>query len=113
MAGDTIVQDLEVLATLGHIVVFGFLAGAGETNLQAEAIKHFSKAPTISYSEIYATYFSNFELVKESLSEVYRLLDEGKVKPVYSTMPLADAAKAHNMIESGKVLGKLVLTPNL
>lgn len=113
VAGDTIVQDLEVLATLGHIVVFGFLAGAGETNLQAEAIKHFSKAPTISYSEIYATYFSNFELVKESLSKVYRLLDEGKVKPVYSTMPLADAAKAHDMIESGKVLGKLVLTPNL
>lgn len=112
VAGDTAVQDLEVLATLGHIVVFGFLAGVGETNLQAEAIKHFSKAPTISYSEIYATYFSNFDLVKVSLENVYQMLAEGKVKPIYSTMPLSQAAQAHDDIESGKVMGKLILTPD-
>jgi NADPH:quinone reductase-like Zn-dependent oxidoreductase len=111
IAGDTAVQDLEVLATLGHIVVFGFLGGVGETNLQAEAIKHFSKAPTISYSEIYATYFSNFDLVKVSLENVYQMLAEGKVKPIYSTMPLSQAAQAHDDIESGKVMGKLILTP--
>lgn len=111
VAGDTAVQDLEVLATLGHIVVFGFLAGVGETNLQAEAVKHFSKAPTISYSEIYATYFSNFDLVKASLENVYQMLAEGKVKPIYSTMPLSQAAQAHDNIESGKVMGKLILTP--
>ena len=113
VAGDTAVQDLEVLATLGHIVVFGFLGGVGETNLQAEAIKHFSKAPTISYSEIYATYFSNFDLVKVSLENVYQMLAEGKVKPIYSTMPLSQAAQAHDDIESGKVMGKLILTPNV
>ncbi|WP_434764019.1 quinone oxidoreductase family protein [Vibrio fortis] len=113
VAGDTAVQDLEVLATLGHIVVFGFLGGAGETNLQAEAIKHFSKAPTISYSEIFATYFSNFDLVKVSLENVYQMLAEGKVKPIYSTMPLSQAAQAHDDIESGKVMGKLILTPNV
>lgn len=112
VAGDTAVQDLEVLATLGHIVVFGFLGGVGETNLQAEAIKHFSKAPTISYSEIYATYFSNFDLVKVSLENVYQMLTEGKVKPIYSTMPLSQAAQAHDDIESGKVMGKLILTPD-
>lgn len=111
VAGDTIKQDLEVLATLGHIVVFGFLAGTGTTNTQAEAIKYFSKAPTISYSEIYATYFSNFALVKRSLEKVYELLKAGKVKPIYSTMPLTQAAEAHDLIESGKVMGKLVLTP--
>ncbi|HHF0522380.1 TPA: zinc-binding alcohol dehydrogenase family protein [Vibrio alginolyticus] len=111
VAGDTAVQDLEVLATLGHIVVFGFLAGAGETNLQAEAIKHFSKAPTITYSEIYATYFSNFDLVKTSLENVYQILAEGKLKPVYSTMPLSEVSQAHDKIESGKVMGKLLLTP--
>ncbi|MDK9735946.1 zinc-binding dehydrogenase [Vibrio sp. D404a] len=112
VAGDTITQDLEVLATLGHIVIFGFLAGVGETNLQAEAVKHFAKAPTISYSEIYATYFSNFELVKESMNQVYKLLDEGKVKPIYSAMPLSEAAKAHDLLESGKVMGKMLLTPH-
>ncbi|WP_285465892.1 zinc-binding dehydrogenase [Vibrio sp. D420a] len=40
------------------------------------------------------------------------MLAEGKVKPIYSTMPLSQAAQAHDDIESGKVMGKLILTPN-
>lgn len=111
VAGDTIKQDLEVLATLGHIVIFGFLAGMGETNLQAEVGKYFSKAPTITYSEIYATYFSNFELVKSSLEHIYQLLDQDEVAPIYTTLPLEQAAQAHDLIESGKVLGKMLLLP--
>jgi len=111
VAGDTIKQDLDVLATLGHIVIFGFLAGVGETNLQAEAVQHFGKAPTISYSEIYATFFSNFPLVKQSMNAIYQLLDEGKIKPVYSTMPLAEASQAHDLLESGKIMGKMLLIP--
>ena len=112
VAGDTIKQDLDVLATLGHIVIFGFLAGAGETNTQAEIANYFSKAPTITYSEIYATYFSNFPLVKQSLQKVYQLLAEGKLDPVYSTMPLAQASEAHDLIQAGKILGKMLLTPD-
>ena len=113
VAGDTIKQDLDVLATLGHIVIFGFLAGVGETNLQAEAVQHFGKAPTITYSEIYATFFSNFPLVKQSMNAIYQLLDEGKIKPVYSTMPLAEASQAHDLLESGKIMGKMLLTPQV
>lgn len=111
VAGDTIADDMEVLATLGHIVIFGFLAGVGESNVQAEAVKHFGKAPTITYSEIYATYFNHFDLVKSSLMEVYKLLETGKLKPIYDTMPLADAAKAQALLESGKIMGKMILTP--
>lgn len=111
VAGDTIKQDLDVLATLGHIVIFGFLAGVGESNLQAEAVQHFGKAPTITYSEIYATFFSNFPLVKQSMNAIYQLLDEGKIEPVYSTMPLAEASQAHDLLESGKIMGKMLLTP--
>lgn len=111
VAGDTIVQDLDVLATLGHVVIFGLLAGVGETNLQAEAVKHFTKAPTITYSEIYATFFSNFPLVKKCMEEIYSLLDEGKIDPVFSQLPLNQAAEAHDRLEGGKVLGKLLLTP--
>lgn len=111
VAGDTIKQDLEVLATLGHIVIFGFLAGVGDTNTQAEIVNHFGKSPTLTYSEIYATYFSNFPLVKQSLEHVYQLLGENKLKPVYSQMALSSAAEAHDLIQSGKVMGKLLLAP--
>lgn len=112
VAGDTIVQDFEVLAPLGHVVVFGLLGGVGETNLQAEAFKHFSKAPTVSYSEIYATYFNDYPLVKASMEALYQLLEEGKIQPVYSALPLSKASEAHELLQAGKVMGKMLLVPD-
>ena len=39
------------------------------------------------------------------------LVADGKLTPhVSATLPLADAARAHSMIETGHVTGKLVLT---
>ncbi|NLS12674.1 zinc-binding dehydrogenase [Vibrio sp. SM6] len=111
VAGDTIVQDLEVLAKLGHIVIFGFLAGVGTTNLQAEAAKYFAKSPTITFSELYATYTTNYPLVDSSLRAIYQLLLQGKIKPIYSTMALAQVSEAQDLLESGGVTGKMVLIP--
>jgi NADPH2:quinone reductase len=43
--------------------------------------------------------------------EVWPLLAAGQVKPVISaTLPLARAAEAHRLLESGAVIGKVVLT---
>jgi NADPH:quinone reductase-like Zn-dependent oxidoreductase len=44
------------------------------------------------------------------LTQIAALIDAGTVKPVVSTiLPLADAAKAHEMIQTGQVRGKIVL----
>ena len=44
------------------------------------------------------------------LREVARLIDEGELKVfVQETLPLAEAARAHELIESGHVRGKIVL----
>lgn len=111
VAGDTIVEDFEILAPLGHVVIYGLMGGVGETNLQEQAFNHFGKAPTVSYSEIYATFFNQFEQLAASMKEVYRLLEEGRLKPVFTTLSLSDANRAHDLLESGQVTGKLVLVP--
>jgi NADPH2:quinone reductase len=39
-------------------------------------------------------------------------LAEGKLHPlIYERLPLAEARRAHELLESGKVIGKLVLKP--
>ncbi len=46
----------------------------------------------------------------EQLTEIARLIDEGRVRPVVDTVfPLADTRKAHELSESGHVRGKIVL----
>ena len=44
--------------------------------------------------------------------EVMRLVFEGVFDPVIQeVMPLADARRAHEILEKGNIFGKLVLTP--
>jgi NADPH:quinone reductase-like Zn-dependent oxidoreductase len=46
----------------------------------------------------------------EQLAEIATLIEAGKIKPTISmTMPLAEAAKAHEQIETGHTRGKIVL----
>jgi NADPH2:quinone reductase len=43
---------------------------------------------------------------------VIDLLAAGKLNPrIHARLPLAEAARAHEMLESGAVLGKLLLRP--
>jgi NADPH2:quinone reductase len=43
---------------------------------------------------------------------VMRLVFEGRLEPViHRVMPLEQARQAHEMLEEGRVFGKLVLTP--
>jgi putative PIG3 family NAD(P)H quinone oxidoreductase len=49
-------------------------------------------------------------LAGEIAREVWPLVEEGKLKPViHATFPLADAAEAHRLMESGGHVGKIVL----
>ncbi|WP_044200860.1 zinc-binding dehydrogenase [Flammeovirga sp. OC4] len=110
VVGNSVKDDLELLAPLGHIVIFGFLAGFGDFSLMEESIKHFGKAPTISFSELYATYHHQYELVESGLKELFQWLEEGKINPIYETMPLDEVKAAHEKLQAGKVKGKLLLT---
>jgi NADPH:quinone reductase-like Zn-dependent oxidoreductase len=50
-------------------------------------------------------------LTKEIRENVWPLIESGKFKPViYREFPLADAAKAHELMESSDHIGKIILT---
>lgn len=48
---------------------------------------------------------------RADLSTLIGLLQEGRLAPAVTTMPLGDAARAHRALEAGEVTGKLALTP--
>lgn len=55
--------------------------------------------------------FQRSDLLQESISELLKLASAGKIKPPTTTsFPFADVAKAHQLLESGQSVGKIVLT---
>jgi NADPH2:quinone reductase len=56
------------------------------------------------------TFIIDFERARDSMREITRLIDGGRVHiPPIDVLPLEDAASAHRMIDTGHVRGKLVL----
>ena len=52
----------------------------------------------------------DFERARESMREITRLIDSGWPHvPAIGVLPLEDAARAHRLIDTGHVRGKLVL----
>jgi NADPH:quinone reductase-like Zn-dependent oxidoreductase len=51
----------------------------------------------------------------EDLVELFKLLEDGKIKPVIShRLPLLEAVKANQLLENGKVAGNIImLAPEL
>lgn len=51
-------------------------------------------------------------LMARSADILFNDLADNKIKPhIYERIPLAEAARAHELLESGKVQGKLILKP--
>ncbi|MGB9281475.1 MAG: zinc-binding dehydrogenase, partial [Pseudonocardiaceae bacterium] len=50
-------------------------------------------------------------LCADIVTRLWPMFGDGQVKPVvHATVPLADAARAHQLLEDGGVVGKILLT---
>jgi NADPH2:quinone reductase len=112
VAGNTFSRDFEVLATLGQIIWFGFAAGAPEKTLTDLLQSGFRKSVGIRTFVIYSIAQMHPDKMRQSYEVLFKYLKEGIVKPyIYERIPLEDAPRAHRMLESGAVTGKLILKP--
>ena len=58
----------------------------------------------------YGTHRVNRRLLMEDWAKLFKLLEEGKIKPIITKkFPIMEAAKATELLESGKVTGNIVL----
>ena len=109
VGGDYLPRNLAALAPEGRLVQIATLGGAkAEINLTLLLRKRL----TLTGSTLRPRSVEEKAAIAQALRrKVWPLLDEGRVKPVIdSTYPLEDAAKAHERMESGAHIGKIVLT---
>lgn len=109
VGGDYIQRNISSAAPDGRIASIAFLLGPkAEVNFMPVMTKRL----TLTGSTLRPR--SNEEkaaLARAIEANVWPLIETGRVKPIIdTTFPLADAAKAHALMESSSHIGKIVLT---
>jgi NADPH:quinone reductase-like Zn-dependent oxidoreductase len=111
-AGDTFDRDFKMLAPLGQIIWFGMAAGLPQTNLTEQLGVGFLKSAGILTFMLPSIFDLDPTLMARSSEILFNDLADKKIKPhIYERIPLSEAARAHELLESGKVQGKLILKP--
>lgn len=103
-------SNLRSLATGGRLVVIGMQQGRrAEIDLAVLLAKRATVHGTTLRSRSLA---EKAAIVAEVIDRVWPLIEADRVQPVvHARLPLAEAGRAHELLESGEVFGKLLLIP--
>jgi NADPH2:quinone reductase len=110
VGGPSIPGNIALLAACGTLVVYGGLGGKAELDLMG-TLRASKNSPAVRQFSIH-TWDHLVEERRAGMRAIIAMLAAGKLKPrIHARLPLAEAARAHEMLESGAVMGKLLLTP--
>jgi NADPH2:quinone reductase len=110
VGGPYIEKNIAACADDGTIVSIGFLQGSiAEVNFMPVMLRRL----TLTGSTLRPRPIEfKAAIAKQLVSEVWPLIEQGKLNPSVSvTLPLVDAAKAHQMMEANEHIGKIILIP--
>lgn len=102
-------RNVDALATDGRLVVIGMQGGVkGELNLG----KLLTKRASVTATSLRARPLEEKTTICAGVVEsVWPLVADGQVRPVvHKSLPLAEAAAAHRLIEGSEQVGKILLT---
>lgn len=108
VGGDYLPRNVKALAMDGRLVNIAFLKGAKvELNFMPVMLKRL----TLTGSTLRPRSVERKGEIALALKErVWPLIEAGEIRPIiHATFPLADAAAAHRLMESGEHIGKIVL----
>ena len=109
VGGDYVARNLEALAVEGRLVQIAFLKSS---KVELDLMQVMRRRLTITGSTLRPRSPEEKGAIARQLAEhVWPLLENGTVKPViYATFPLERAGEAHQLMEDGRHIGKIVLT---
>jgi NADPH2:quinone reductase len=110
VAGPGFPDNIAMLAPCGTLVIYGALGGKAPLDLLPTP-KVRKNSPAVRQFTIH-TWDDLVDERRAGMRTLIEMLAAGKLHPrIHDRLPLAEAALAHEMLESGAVLGKLLLQP--
>jgi NADPH2:quinone reductase len=111
VAGPRFPELFDHLATLGLIVLYGALDGPPPADLMAAMRRRPGTSPALRQFSIHA-FDHDRNARRRATGALLDLLASGAIRPaIHARLPLAEAGRAQALLESGTVLGKLLLQP--
>jgi len=112
MGAKYLARNVDALAKDGHLVVIGLQGGRkAELDLAKMLAKRASVTATGLRGRPVTGQASKAEVVASVTANVWPMVAEGRVRPIVHTrMPASEAARAHELLDSADVVGKIVLT---
>jgi len=109
VAGDYVPRELKALADGGRILIIALLGGS---RAQVPFAELMMRRLTITGSTLRPRPLAFKQAIAAALhAKVWPLLENGTIKPViYRVFPAAQAAAAHELMESSQHIGKIMLT---
>lgn len=100
------------VAPLGLVILYGHMAGEPDAAAVYHAMRaRFGQSPGLRMFSMH-TFDADPDMRRRCTDALLDSLARGAIRPpIHDRIPLAEAARAHALLESGKVLGKLVLKP--
>ena len=110
MGGEYINPGMTVLRRGGAFVHYGAPQSFSGFLLLLAKFALFSLLPNGKAINGYGTHRVDINLLKEDWQALFKMLEDGKIKPIIAErFPILQAAKANELLESGKVTGNIVL----
>jgi NADPH:quinone reductase-like Zn-dependent oxidoreductase len=118
IGGDNFKRSLSVLRRGGKLVAYGFynaVQGKGGSIpldfIRLQLRNFWPDGRSTAFYVISTMRKKHPDWFSEDLTELFDLLAQNKIKPIIEArMPLAEAKRAHELIEQAEVQGKIVLT---
>jgi NADPH2:quinone reductase len=103
-------ENFPLLAPFGLVLLYGYLDG-WPPDLMAALRANFSASPAVRLFTMH-TFDDRPDLRARATAALLELFVAGRIKPhIHDRLPLAEARRAHEIFQSGAVMGKLLLKP--
>lgn len=113
VGGERFVGQLDLLAPVGTLILYGLIDGLPTDDVFAAQCKRWGRSPAVRMFSIHS-YDERPDDSARDLAMLMEMIGEGRIKPaIFATLPLEAAEEAHVQIRDGKVLGKIILQPEL
>ena len=111
LCGPDFAKQFDYLADFGQIVLYNWLNGSPELDQLDTIIKRACHGNAIRCFSFHA-FDDKPERRLANAQKCFEMIRDGRVKPlVYKDLPLSEARQAHELLDAGKVIGKLIMHP--